>query len=168
MADRATLAVLQSADAAPCDTHLQFLIATPTFELHTPGLVMNCNGRVLLCVPLKINVVLQELLLLVDRVLLWLGVLNKQQLRSPGEGLEIVSIFSFLLYRRRCGFSLVMNVLSVSRFGQKRQPNVNVNVNVKKEGPYRRHVMGRLKVPNGGTVLKLDQLFPKHKQTDPK
>lgn len=71
VADRATLAVLQSTDAAPCDTHLQFLIATPTFSCTLRVFVMNCNGRVLLCELLKINVVLQELLLLVGRVLLW-------------------------------------------------------------------------------------------------
>lgn len=63
-----------------------------------------------------------------------------------------------------------MNVLILSRFGQKRLPKCNVNV--KKDGPSQHHVMGSVKVPNGwgwgGGGLKLDQLFPKHKQTDPK
>ena len=45
------------------------------------------------------------------------------------------------------GFSLVINVLIVSRFGQM----LLLNVNVKGvEGPSQRHIMGRLKVPNGG------------------
>lgn len=40
-----------------------------------------------------------------------------------------------------------MNVLILSRFGQKRLPKCNVNV--KKDGPSQHHVMGSVKVPNG-------------------